>query len=493
MPQRPEFPGDDPNGEHPAGDAAGAHGGSAASAWSGGDAPEEFPAPPGIGFIPLSCHDGCNCPQHEMTAGRGHFPPEGSPDTVNNYEMAQQFSGSINATRVIVNRGGELGALINAVMRNDSAVERGLRALRLRATGRPITEARRKLDSLDDAYASIPPDERTKTHPVLQGFVWTTIAAIAAIESWFLYRVGLESLQIREGHWSGYLGWLLGPILAFLLYALGRSLSEWSMRLRATRHLRDAPADADAPEPLRRRMGRAAADYVARRPGLVPIVFGLGGLIWIGYLFLMLAYYRAEGVLQVPPFAVMALLGTFAVGAVFLESLVHNPYAAAQRRARKVYDQALRECEARCDEVQEWLSRHRQAHSTLRSRRDELLGIARIEVVRAWQSANLPARFRHGMTSPRAPATAKPTDVLPEEPFSARLTPGEVERYFRVFENVDTPAPDLAGLWEVGRVLAEYSPDRHVTELDAIIRELRASTMPSGGDGAAASTEGAVR
>ncbi|RNL85761.1 hypothetical protein [Halostreptopolyspora alba] len=495
MPQRPEFPGDAPDGGHGAGDVNGGPGAStaSASAWSGGESPDEFPSPPGIGFIPLSCHDGCACPQHEMTAGKGHFPDGGSPDAVNNHEMAQQFSGAINATRVIVNRGGELGALINAVTENDAAVERGLRRLRLRMAEHPLGKARRQLDDLEDVYASIPPDERAKTHPWLQGFVWATIAAIAALESWFLYRVGLESLQIREGDPSGYLGWLLGPVLAFFVYGLGRSLSEWTTRLRATRHLRDDPPDPDTPELFHRRAFRAVTVFVTRRPGLVPTVLGLGGLIWLGYVFLMLAYYRAEGVLQVPSFAVMALLGTFAVGAVFLEALVHNPYAAAHKRLRRVRDQAIREYETHCDDVQEWISRHRQAHSTLRSRRDELLGIARIEVVRAWQSANLPARFRHGMASPRAPVTAKPTDTLPEEPFPERLSPRDVERYFRVFENVDTPVPDLAGLWEAGRVLERYSPDRHAAELDSLLREIGDSTTPSGGDGATASTEGADR
>ncbi|MDA2812086.1 hypothetical protein O4J56_15690 [Nocardiopsis sp. RSe5-2] len=495
MPGNDDFPGGwGPNGPR---DPGGPRDPSGAGGAGGGRGPQgDFPALPGDGFIPLSFHQGsCGCPLEDAVSGRGHFPPADAPHLVANHEMAHQLSASFNATRIIVNRGAELGAFINSVTQTAAAVGVELHRLRLHVRGRPLSTARRRLDELDRVYGVLPPADRVRPGLPLRIAAWTTIAAIGLLEAWFLHRIAVDSLGIPVGEWSSVLAWFMGPILAVLLFALGRMLSSQVFSHRAdfwARRGDAAPAgpDPDAPDGALSRARRATAGFLRSWPALPWIIISLLALGWMGFLFLMLARFRAlmgesgtftEDPVTVPPEVFMALFGTFAVGAVVLEYMVHNPYIAARDRAEADYRRELSTCDRLCEAVTAQVSRHRQAHATLRSRRDELLAMARIEVVRAWQCVNLPARFVHGRSGPVAPLTASPTDVLPERPFPDRLTPEEVASYFRVFRDVDTPAPELASLWEAGRVLEESSPEAYEREIRELIDGLARDAEPAAG------------
>ncbi|MDA2806358.1 hypothetical protein [Nocardiopsis suaedae] len=485
MPGNDDFPGGwGPNGPRDPGGPDG-----------GGSPQGDFPALPGDGFIPLSFHQGaCGCPLEDAVSGRGHFPPADAPHLVANHEMAHQFSASFNATRIIVNRGAELGAFINTVTQTAAAADGALNRLRLHVRGRPLSLARRRLDELDRVYGALPPADRVRPGLPLRIATWAAIAAIGLLEAWFLHRIAVDALGVPVGEWSSVLAWFMGPILAFLLFALGRLLSSQVFAHRAdfwARRGDAAPAgpDPDAPDRALRRAGRGAARFVRSWPAAPWIAVGLIALIWMGYLFLLLAKFRVlmagtgpgEAALTIPPWVFMALFGTFAVGAVVLEYMVHNPYITARDRAEADYGRELRACDRLCEAVTARVSRHRQAHSTLRSRRDELLAMARIEVVRAWQCVNLPSRFVHGRSGPVAPVTASPTDVLPEDPFPDRLSPEQVASYFRVFRDVDTPAPELASLWEAGRVLGEHAPEAYEREIRDLVDGLARDAEPEAG------------
>lgn len=431
---------------------------------------DDFPYNPDDNLDPLHPDRyGHNVPPNDD----GHFPHEPDPRKVNNLEGAVLLRAARNATRTLVNREADVRWLRGGVISARRRVQGALEEMASFHRRRRLVEANEYIADLERDFSGIPAKSRQAPPLYYRLIAVVAVLMIAAIETWFLYEVALDLLRVEPGEWHGALGLCLGMLLAVVLWACGRLLAE------AVWDIRSAPARAatgpgrEDPAPWHWRLRQAAGRAVNRGPGWLKALVGVIAIMWMANVFGMLAAYRAgsqEGmpiILAEPD--VILLIVTLALGAVLLESLVHNPYAAKMKKARRRLDAEIHVFEEQCRKALDALAELDTAHSDMRSKCAALQGVAREETDRAWDSYILVSRHRHGMHGPEAP---EPRTRAEEDGEKAPVGPPGADAFQR-FDGLRQPDPDLGVLDEAWRFIRFHDPSPLRQRYEELVAQLR--------------------
>jgi hypothetical protein len=406
----------------------------------------------------------------ELAGSRGEPDPEGDPDLVEPGEMACLLKGRANATQVLIDQGAKLGAMTNGLSDAYHRAEAAL--LRLRSDTARYTKLREegdtKADELRRRFAHVSPERKLPAPVGLRWVVYCALTAFAVLDMWFFHKFVAVywRLSPTTEQWQIWVfGPLLGLLVAFMVWLSGRVLGRrlWYLRAgagSAPERPRDHRQDG-SPRPWYERATRVTSWRAGRlaRHGFLPLLaLGLG--LWTLFIVGLFGYYRAlDDLVRVPEVSVAVLIVTLGLGAMLLEAVAQNPYAEAMDSDRRAIERARLRAGEAVEEASEALSELTQFSDVLQRRRDEAMGLARIEMDRAWNTAVLPSRHRSGRSGASAPAPAVLEGAGAGVHRLSRVpTDQETEAFFRTFAGIPVPPPALGPVTTANDRLREFDP-----------------------------------
>ncbi len=147
--------------------------------------------------------------------------------------------------------------------------------------------------------------------------------------------------------------------------------------------------------------------------------------------------------------SVMLLLVMLSAGAIAVKIVADDPVAEEEATARRrlTWHKGIYLWQTRRAGIM--ITRYESAWSDLRTLRDELLGLLRLEAVSAWEAFILRTRALH--------RRAGNVTALPAAP-PVGLEAAEDGLVLPEFENVPQPRPELGPLHEICKLIADYPP-----------------------------------
>lgn len=427
----------------------------------------------------------------DLAGGRGAPDPEGDADLIEPGEMACLLKGRSNATQVLIDQGPELGAMTNSLTASFYRARAALDRFREAALRNRDVESRglARIKELEERFAHVPPERRLPPRAGFRAVVTAAIVSFALLDMWFFHKfvATFWKLSTETELWQIRLfGPLLGLLVALLVWVSGRLLGTRIWYLRA-----DLAGSPERPGTTRPD-GRPRSWYAraaqggwwrlrrAARVGLLPLSAVLLG-VWTLAVVGVFGYYRAmDDLTHVPNVSVAGLIVTLGLGAMLLEAIAQNPFADAVASARHGVSRARHRARAASKEVTVALSELTQYSDGLRRRRDEAMGLARIEMDRAWNTAILPSRHRSGRSGAAAPDPA-PLERIGQGVHRLSRVPDdrEIEAFFRTFDGIPVPPPALGPVSTADHRLSECDPVALRKEFEVLVERLAPNRAPN--------------
>ncbi len=391
--------------------------------------------------VPLACGHGCTCRLHDQVLLAPGFPDR-RPEDLDHGEMSALVLAAREATVLLDGFHDRLRLLREAVVRAHRQVRDGLDSLWALQQEQLVVKARTRQAQVRERLANLEPDQIRRPGKGIRWAGIVVVTGIAVFDTIFFFQSLLDVLAVQAGT-----PWMLtvpnalpGLVLALGLVIAGGLIAGPCWRL--SRDLRMAA------EPDRSRIRGFLRSLVkllvvSALPVVLLAVLGL----W--------ASIRGQMAIDagfIPPdWTVVALLLSLSLIAMTIEVRLGNPFAREWYEADLAVDQACAEHDRRRAEVNSRIADLEVHWRNLRSARDEMLSLLRVELARPWEELILPARLRH-----------RRAGDLPPQPEAVDWKGPEA---LSVFMGVDQPQPGPGPLAEVMRQIDDCCPEPLEEEL----------------------------
>jgi hypothetical protein len=402
---------------------------------------------PGLS-VPLACGHGCTCRLHDQVRLVPGIPDR-RPEDLDHGEMAALVIASREATILLDGFHDRLRLLREAVVRSHRLVRDGLDTMRALEKQQLVVHARTRQVEVRRRLSDLEPDQLRRPSTVVRWAGAVVIAGIALFDTLFFFQSLLDVLAVPAGT-----PWALtapnalpGLVLALGLIIAGGILAGPCWRL--SRGLRSAP------EPGWSRTRRALRIFF-RTMAVVTLPLVLLGVL--GLWASIRGQMAIDAAFLPPDWTVVVLLLSLSLIAMAIEIRLGNPFAKEWHDADHALERAVAQHNRLRAEVNARIADLEVHWRNLRSARDEMLSLLRVELARPWEDLILPARLRHRKAGDLPPRPAA-TDWSNRETLS-------------VFAGVDQPVPGPGPLAEVIRQIEDYRPEPLGQELQRIAIKL---------------------